>query len=350
VSPAMARYSTALVIYRSNPHLDQEQRGEEAARLLVRTLAGEIRPVQALEAPPFFVQISRQYTSVEPASLLYRDIEEVLQWPGILSASVAMGFYYADVEEMGTTFLAVADNDAALARRAARWMAERAWARRHEYTGVLPDPASAVRSAAASGRPPVVLMDVGDNVGAGSPGDSTILMAELYRQGVRNGLVVLYDPEAVAQCVTAGVRQDVELTVGAKTDALHGAPLPIRGRVRTLSDGIFVETQVRHGGWGHGDQGITAVVETPEDHTIVLTSRRMAPMSLEQLLSLGIHPERKSILIVKGVVAPRAAYEPVAGEIVLVDTPGVTADNPKYFRYTRRRRPLFPMEENAEYS
>ena len=350
VSHTMVRHSTAVVIYRSNPHLDQERRGEEAAQLLARTLAGEVSPVQALEAPPFFVQISRQYTSVEPASLLYRDLDEVLRWPGILSASVAMGFYYADVEEMGTTFLAVADNDAELARRAARWMAERAWARRREYTGVLPDPASAVRGAAASGHPPVVLMEVGDNVGAGSPGDSTIVMAELYRQGVRNGLVVLYDQEAVAQCVAAGVRQEVELTVGAQTDALHGAPLPIRGRVRTLSDGIFVETQVRHGGWGRADQGITAVVETPEDHTVVLTSRRMAPMSLEQLISLGIHPERKSILIVKGVVAPRAAYEPVAGEIVLVDTPGVTADNPNYFQYTRRRRPLFPLEDNAEYS
>ncbi len=349
VSQAMVRHSTAIVAYRSNPHLDQEQRGHEAARLLARTLAGKIRPVQALEAPPFFVQISRQYTSAEPASWLYSDLEDVLQWPGILSASVAMGFYYADVEEMGTSFLAVADGDQALARRAARWMAERAWKRRHEYQGNLPEPASAVREAAASTRKPVVLMDVGDNVGAGSPGDSTILLAELLRQRVPNGLVILYDPASVEQCVEAGVRAEIELTVGATTDRLHGDPVSIRGVVRTLSDGVFVETQVRHGGWGRLDQGITAVVETAERHTIVLTSRRMAPMSLEQILSLGIHPERKDILIVKGVVAPRAAYQPVAGEIVLVGTPGVTSDNPRHFQYARRRQPLFPLEEWATY-
>src|SRR5205823_3746408 len=87
------------------------------------------------------------------------------------------------------------------------------------------------------------------------------------------------------------------------------------------------------GGWKYNDQGVTAVVETTQKHTVVLTSRRMAPMSLEQILSLGIHPERKQILIVKGVVAPRAAYAPVAGEIVLVDTPGVTADDPGAFEY-----------------
>jgi microcystin degradation protein MlrC len=70
----------------------------------------------------------------------------------------------------------------------------------------------------------------------------------------------------------------------------------------------------------------------------------MAPFSLEQVLSLGVRPERKDILIVKGVVAPRAAYEPIAGEIVLVDTPGVTSDNPRHFDYRRRRRPLYPLE------
>ena len=121
------------------------------------------------------------------------------------------------------------------------------------------------------------------------------------------------------------------------------------GTVRTLSDGLYVETQVRHGGWKYNDQGVTAVVETPQRHTLVLTSRRMAPMSLEQILSLGIHPEGKRILIVKGVVAPRAAYEPVAGEIVLVDTPGVTADDPGTFEYQNRRRPLYPLETDAEY-
>jgi microcystin degradation protein MlrC len=349
ISEQMARFSTALITYRSNPHLDQEERGREAAHLLARTLRGEVRPVQALETPPLFVQISKQHTAAEPARSLYAGIQEVMAWPGILSASVAMGFYYADVAEMGTTFVAVADADATLARRAARWMAERAWGNRHQFTGELPGPAAAVRYAADAPRKPVVLMDVGDNVGAGSPGDSTVLFHELIRQRVPNGLVILFDPESVERCVSAGVRSQLELSVGGKTDRQHGDPVAIAGRVRTLSDGVYIETQVRHGGWGQYDQGITAVVETPEQHSIVLTSRRMAPMSLQQVVSLGIDPARKDILIVKGVVAPRAAYEPVAGEILLVDTPGVTSDDPRRFTYTRRRRPLFPLETDGVY-
>ena len=73
-----------------------------------------------------------------------------------------------------------------------------------------------------------------------------------------------------------------------------------------LADGLFLETQIRHGGWGEYDQGITAVVETDDRHTVILTSRRM-----------------------------------VAGEIVLVDTPGVTSDNPGHFDYRHRRRSLY---------
>ena len=91
------------------------------------------------------------------------------------------------------------------------------------------------------------------------------------------------------------------------------------------------------------------MVETAQQHTFVLTSRRMAPMSLEQILSLGIKPEMKQILIVKGVVAPRAAYAPIAKGIVLVDTPGATSVNPSNFSFKNRRRPLYPLELEAAY-
>ena len=113
---------------------------------------------------------------------------------------------------------------------------------------------------------------------------------EVLRQGARNSLVILFDPAAVERCVEAGPGGTVEFLVGGKTDTRHGSPVPLLGTVRMLSDGKFVETQIRHGGWGAMDQGITAVVETAEEHTVVLTSKRMAPMSLEQIL-VG-HPPR----------------------------------------------------------
>lgn len=331
VSQQMVDRATAIVAYRSNPHLDQRARGAEAARLLARLLRGEVRPVMALAAPPLAVPIAVQKSD---ELFLFRDLEDVLQWPGILSASVCLGFYYADVEEMGTTFLAVADNDPAFAQRAVDHLSSRAWARRDEFTPQLPSPAEAVAAAMAASAKPVVLMDIGDNVGGGSAADSLVLFEECLRQGARNALVVLHAPALVERCVNSGVGHEINLGFCA-------------GHVKLFSDGLFTERKIRHGGWMHCDQGLTAVVETPEQHTIVLTTRRMAPMSLEQIRSVGVIPETKDILIVKGVVAPQAAYREVAAEIVLVDTPGPTANDPASFTYQYRRRPMFPMEPMA---
>ena len=349
VSPRMVANADATTIYRSNPHLDQKARGREAASLLGRTLRGEIRPVQALECPPLIISIAKQYTDEDPAKGLYEDVESVLKWPGILSASVAMGFYYADVEEMGATFLAVADHDRDLARKAARWMAQRAWDRREEFRADLPSAAEAVAMAMEAAEAPVVLLDIGDNVGGGSPGDSTLILAEIVAQKASNAMVVLFDAESVARCVEAGVRNPVNLQVGGKTDGRHGSPVSVQGRVRMISDGIFQEPEVRHGGWGSFDQGVTAVVETPEQHTLILTSVKMAPVSLEQVKSLGVKPESKKILVAKGVIAPRAAYNPVAARTILVDTPGATCVNPAGFTFHHRRRPIYPLELEARY-
>lgn len=103
--------------------------------------------MQALESPPLLINISKQYTLQALVSELYADALEVMTWPGILSAGVAMGFYHAAVEEMGASFMAVADQDRELAGKAARWMAERAWSRRQELRILVP-PAEAVRRTA----------------------------------------------------------------------------------------------------------------------------------------------------------------------------------------------------------
>jgi microcystin degradation protein MlrC len=116
-----------------------------------------------------------------------------------------------------------------------------------------------------------------------------------------------------------------------------------------LHDGVFIERQPRHGGQMVQNQGLTALVETERDHTVVLTSLRLAPFSLEQILSLGIKPDAKRVLIAKGTIAPRAAYEPVSAGVIEVDSPGITAADPSHFTYRHRRRPMFPFDPEASY-
>ena len=77
---------------------------------------------------------------------------------------------------------------------------------------------------------------------------------------------------------------------------------------------------------------------------VLLTAKRSSPNSLHQLISNGVYPERQKILVAKGCIAPRAAYEPIAGVMIEVDSPGATAVNPKRFEYKHVRQPLFGLK------
>jgi len=349
ISRKMVDNVTATNVYRTNPHLDPRPRARECAEIIVRTIRGEIHPVQALEMPPVAINIVKQFTGEEPMRSLVQDVDEVVGRPGMLSASVAEGYPYADVAEMGMSFLTVHDGDAVLARASAEWLARRAWDRRAEFVGDTPSAEEALRAAAAAPRGPVVLMDVGDNIGGGSPGDSTILLAEAQRLAVRRYLQTLFDPAAVAACVAAGVGQTVSLRVGAHTDALHGRPVEVTGRVRVISDGRFEEPTPTHGGFRFFDGGTTVVLDTADAHTLVLTSRLIGNTSIQQMYATGVRPETYQVVVAKGVVSPRPAYQPIAAQIVLVNTPGVTTSDLAQFEYRRRRRPLYPFEPDARY-
>jgi len=352
ISDQMVDNTTAIVVYRTNPHLDPKERAIEASEILARTMRGEIRPVQWLEQIPMVINIVKQTTTLEPMLSVINDVETVIGRPGILSASCGQGYPYADIEKMGVSFLVVADGDEAAARDAAKWLALRTWHNRHLFNNDAPSPTESLRRAmnAPEDGKPTVIMDSGDNVGGGGSGDSTFLLAEAKQMGLRSFLVSLFDPEAVQQCCAAGVGADVTLSVGAKTDNMHGEPVEVTGHVRAISDGKYEETGPIHGGFRFFDGGPTVALDTTDGHTLLLhTVRGFGNLSREQMCSIGIYPERYRVVVAKGVVSPRAAYEPIAREIIMANTAGVTSADLSTFDYRNRRRPLYPFEEDAAY-
>ena len=343
VSEQMVAESTAIVIYKTTPHIDQRQRGLQAAQLMMRILEDGITPTQALGKPPMILNILYHVTSAEPMHSILNAAKALEQDPNVLAASVGLGYPYADVHEVGPAAVVVTDNNPRLAQEEADRLSDMLWGIHDQLTLDLPDAAQAVNQAISSEKHPVILVEMGDNIGGGSPGDSTFILAELIKQDASGFVVVVYDPEAVESCVQAGVGGDVSLQVGGKVDNMHGDPVSISGKVRLIHDGQYIETEPRHGGQRYHNQGLTAVV-TLGDSLVVLTSRRQTPFSLQQLYSLGIDPKSMQMIVVKAAVAYRAAYEPIAGEIIEVDTPGLTAVNPLHFEYHNVRRPLFPLD------
>jgi microcystin degradation protein MlrC len=221
------------------------------------------------------------------------------------------------------------------------------WRVREELNVECPRPEEAVHRAIESSRTPVLLVDLGDNVGGGSAGDGTALLAELLRQKAKGFVVALYAPQAVVKARAIGVGGTFEAAVGGAVDRMHGDPVAVRGTVLSLHDGKWIETEARHGGKRDNDQGPTAVIDLGDGSRLVLNSLRTPPFSLGQLTSVGIDPKAARAIVVKAAVAYRAAYVPIAGEIIEVDTPGLTAINPARFTYHRIRRPMYPLDAGS---
>ncbi|MGD9723799.1 MAG: M81 family metallopeptidase [Pirellulales bacterium] len=343
LSHEMLQATDALIAYRTNPHLDQRQRGQEAARLMARILRGEVRPTHAAAWPPLAINIDRQDTGATPCRECYEALDDMLADKRVLSNSLLLGFPYADVPEMGASVIVTTNDDPDLARQLADEFAEYLRLRRSHFVGQTLDVDAAIVKAMQL-RGPVCLLDMGDNVGGGSPGDGTLLLHALVRHGVAKAFVSLYDPTSVQLAVRAGVGRSVELQLGGKVDARHGEPFVAKVRVRGLYDGSFSESQPRHGGRLHYDMGPTVVADLEGGQTVMLTSRRIAPFSLQQLTSCGVDPRHYQVVVAKGVHAPVAAYAPVCPTMVRVNTPGVTAADMTRLEYHRRRKPLFPFE------
>jgi microcystin degradation protein MlrC len=359
LSPAMIAATDALVAYRTNPHVDQRDRGLEAAALVAGTLAGRFVPTQAAAYPAVVINIECQDPAAFPCLPHYETAARLRapfeSLPGdaavpagtVLSTSLVLGFPYADVPEMGSAAIVVTHDDRSAAERHADMIGTGLFDARESFVPELLSVETALdRAATLPG--PVCLLDMGDNVGGGSPGDGTVLAHAILQRGEQKSFVCLHDPAAAHAAADAGVGGTIPLAIGGHGPEWAGVPNsgPIAGswRVAAVTNGQFTEPKPRHGGATSFDQGLTAVLMHERGLTAMVTTARMAPFSLGQLRHAGLDPAAFGLLVAKGVHAPVAAYGEVCQRFVRVDTPGVTTANLDRLQYHHRRRPLHPFE------
>lgn len=342
LSTQMVAACDALIAYRTNPHIDQRERGIEAAQLMAKVLAGDVKPTVSARYPPLAISIECQCTEESPCRDVVDSVAEARAETGVLSTSLILGFPYADVPEMGSAVVVTTDNDQPLADALAEQLGQQLWIRRQAFVCRLPTVDEAVRRIAELPAP-ICLLDTGDNVGGGSPGDGAWIAHALRAQNIDRAFVCLFDPQGAAEAFRAGKGATISLAIGGKGKR-SGQPLVGDFQVVSLHDGKFSETEPRHGGFSTFDQGPTAVMQCG-GLTVMATSRRMAPFSLAQLTSCHIEPTQFRVLAAKGVNAPIAAYRDVCQSFIRVGTPGVTAADMTTLEYHRRRIPLFPFEQ-----
>ncbi len=350
VTPAMVAQAQILVSYKTYPHVDMRETGRHAGRLLDAAMRGAIQPRTLRAHVPMLDEANAGRTDVPTTAALYHRAAAHEAEPGILAVSVNAGFSEADIAEMGPTVLVTFDTAAkARAVAIAEALAQAIWDGRGNVANTFLTPAEAAAEAGAfdAAGGPLVIADYADNPGAGAYGDATALLAALLKAGAAPGAFApMIDPEAAATLHRHAPGDRVTLDLGGKCDpAFGGGPLRLTGEIVHLSDGTFTGDGPILGGITHSF-GPTAVLRVQGIDILVVTLAGQM-LDLQQVRAFGIEPAGLRFLVVKSMQHFRAAFEPIAGRVIVCDTGALGTPQAHLRPYSKVRRPVWPLDKTG---
>ena len=346
VTQKMADNANALIAYRTYPHIDYYERAWQGAELLERAMRGEILPKTVIARRPMLYGLDHGRTQRGPMAELIARGEALEQSGAALVVSICAGFSRANIRDVGPSVTVTVDGSPARAQTIAEEFMDYAWQTRDFTTVKLLSLAEAVALArrGVTGDKPLVVADYTDNPGGGGYGDATAFLKGLVEARIDNvAFHAICDPEGVQQGMRAGVGAKITLALGGKTDpAMGGGPLNLEGEVVCLTNGRFVAYGPMGGGVER-NYGPSMVFRVGGIDVIVIANNGQAT-DLTQFTSLGVDPTRYSTVAVKSMQHFRAAFEPIAREVVLVDTGALCSEIYTPELFTRVRRPIWPLD------
>jgi microcystin degradation protein MlrC len=346
VTQQMADNASALIAFRTYPHIDMYERAWQGAELLERAMRGEVRPKTVIARRAMLHGLDWGRTQQGPMAELIARGEALEANRDALVVSICAGFALADIYDVGPSVTVTVDGADPRGQAVAEAFMDHAWETR-EFTTVKMLPVAAAVARTREGKPgdkPLVVADFTDNPGGGGYGDATAFLKGLVEAGVeRVAFHAICDPEAVMAGMRAGVGMQTTIALGGKTDpTLGGGPLNLTGEVTHLSNGKFVAYGPMGGGVER-DYGPSMVLRVGGIDIIVITNNGQAT-DLAQFTSLGIDPSRYTTVCVKSMQHFRAAFEPIAREVILVDTGALCSGSYPPELYKKVRRPVWPLD------
>jgi len=331
-------------ILKTYPHVDSEEIGMMAARCIVDTVRSDFKPAMAVRKPGIMTPSVYQGTGFYPAKdIMDRGREWEAKEEKVYAVSVAFGFAYADVPDVGATVVVVTDDDQELAETVAQDMSDYIWSLREPFAGkILPKTKEGVKKAieaAKAGKTPVVIADHSDRTG-----DSTHILNELVAQGAENFCVITVTDEKAIEEISkkAKVGDEVTQKVGGYATEWSGKPAEFTGTVEFLGECSFKMT----GPMGKGStrsMGKIAVLGFGKNNHLVISPHLHQVLDDAPFTALGLDLNELDIVSIKSRVHFRAFYNDVAGEIIEIDAPGLGPADVTQHTFENAPADLYPF-------
>ena len=306
------RWADMAFITKRYPHYDSGLQGERSARALVRIAKGLYDPTTASRKPGVITPTVLQWTGQSPSMDI---MERARRWESRevdVYVSVAYGFPWSDVPDVGATVHVMTNNDQELADRIADDMSDFIWRMREDLFGdkpALPEvAASQAATAFAAGNTPVVLADYSDR-----SGDSTFTLQQVVDKQLSGVLIATVRDERVIERLVSSSAQVGDLfsmEVGGFAAPSSGDPVQIDGTLSYLGE-AFGYPQV-------------AVVDFGDRNTLIITPALKQVIWTEEVEFGPIDPDDYDMFVVKSRVHFRRGFDETgyASTIILVDAPG----------------------------
>ena len=352
VSRAMCDLADIIVSFKTYPHIDMRVAARHAADILQRTMQGEIRPVTLRVTRPMLEEANGGRTDIGPMVARLERARAYEQQPDVFAVSINGAFPNADIAEVGASVTVTAQGDMARHAAFAGELADDIWADRHnainQYHSVA-KAAAICKAYPADRQGPIIVADYADNPGGGTYGDSTSLLQALLDAGVQDACFgPMVDPETVQQLQGHRPGDTVQIRLGGKTDPRFGGmPLALQCTLVSLdAKGDYIGSGAMLGGLKRS-WGPLAVIQV-DGIEILVTTVRAQMLDLQQFKAFGIEPQTKRVVGLKSMQHFRAAFEPIAGEVIVCDSGALCTLDYGVLPFTRVPRPVFPLDRDID--
>ena len=352
ISERMVESVDVLISYRTNPHVDQGERGHEAGEAL-RWLMNGGQAASAFIRLPITPPSVTLLTAAGPYADMIAEGQRRMS-PDILNISVVGGFVFSDTPKNGVAVIVTARGDQARARALALDLARAGWKDRQRFVKQLTSLDEGVRLALEAGhdssRPAVIFSDAGDNPGGGGRGNTTWLLAALHKAGVQGALLgVFIDKDLAAEAHRLGQGAQFHAVFNRQGETEFSKRFEADARVVALSDGKVVGRRGIYAGRSI-DLGPVAALNLGGVTVVVGTHRKQCadPVQFE---CLGLDIAKARTVVVKSRGHFRAGFDEFfrPEQVYEVDTAGLTSPVLSRIPFRHLPRPVFPLDVGTEW-
>jgi microcystin degradation protein MlrC len=337
--------SSALIGFRTYPHIDQGDTGRRAADLMNELLSNNRRLGTVMKKLNMIIPAETMGTSDQPL-LQIRELADSLIDDEILDISLFPVQPWIDVSEVGFGITVVHAGDIERANECAEIIRNALWKVHKEFQATLYSVEEAIGHAIKDYQGKLqVLAQSSDAPTGGSTGDDSRVVAALVNYGsdIPSACTVV-DAPAVDRAYSKSIGDDVLLSLGFKIDPRWGSPVTVSAKLVNKGDAPVVLTGpamtgqvVSIGRW--------VVLESSNKVKILVSESGTTTFDPAGYEIAGIDLDECVIVHVRSPLLFKSGFAGRYGDAFSLDLDGPTTPNIKKLKFSRVPRPMIGLDE-----